>query len=253
MRLLVTRPEPDASDQARKLGQMGLDALVEPMLEIEFLDAGNLDETVAAAQALIATSRNGLRALARLPILGRALGTPVLAVGPATASLAKELGFEQVHEGAGRAQDLIAVANENCEPVSGPLVHLAGKELAFDLKGKLEARGFGVLQPVLYRASAKRALSAAAKREFKTGGLMGAILMSPKTAKIYARLIAAAGLEGAVAQVMHFCLSPAVAKQLSAIPGARYLVAKRPNQDDLLALIVKHAADCKSTAQTGSR
>lgn len=253
MRLMVTRPEPDASDQARKLGQMGLDALVEPMLEIEFLQAKGLDEAVAAAQALIATSRNGLRALARTPVIGRALGTPVLAVGPGTAKLAREMGFEKVHEGAGRAQDLVAVADETCDPAIGPLVHLAGEELAFDLKGELEAQGFSVLQPTLYRAGVKVALSAAAKGEIGSGALAGVILMSPRTANIYAHLIAASGLEGTMGSLMHFCLSQAVAEQISDIPDARYLVANRPREDDLLALIAKHAADCQTAAQTGSR
>jgi len=253
MRLLVTRPEPDASEQARKLGQMDLDALVEPVLEIEFLEVDGLDEKVAVAQALIATSRNGLRALARSPVMGQALGTPVLAVGPATAKLAHEMGFQHVHQGAGRAQDLIAVVDETCEPAGGPLVHLAGEELAFDLEGELEAQGFGVLQPMLYRASARTALSADAKGELESGGLAGVILMSPRTAKIYAQLMAASSLEGAIAQVMHFCLSQAVADRLSEIPDARYLVANRPREDDLLALIAKHAADCQTAAQTGSR
>ena len=253
MRLLVTRPEPDASEQSRKLGQLGLSALVEPLMEIEFLQVERLDELVSAAQALVATSRNGLRALARLPAIGQALGTPLLAVGPATASLASELGFERVHQGAGRAQDLIALAGETCEPARAPLVHLAGEDLAFDLKSELEERGFSVVQPVLYRTAAKSALSAAAKSELESGGLAGVILMSPRTAKTYARLIAEADLEGAIGPVMHFCLSAAVAEQISSLPEPRYLVATRPREDDLLAMIAKHAADCQGATQKGSR
>jgi uroporphyrinogen-III synthase len=163
------------------------------------------------------------------------------------------LGFERVHQGAGRAQDLIALAGETCEPASGPLVHLAGEELAFDLEGELEARGFSVVQSALYRAAAKSALSAAAKSELESGGLAGVILMSPGTAKTYARLIVEADLEGAIGPVMHFCLSAAVAEQISSLPEARYLVAKRPREDDLLAMIAKHAADCQGATQKGSR
>ena len=253
MRLLVTRPEPDASEQGQKLGQLGLSALIEPLMEIEFLDVEGLDEAVLAAQALIATSRNGLRALARLPVIGQALHTPVLAVGPATARLASEMGFDEVHEGGGRAQDLLALAGAACQPARGPLLHLAGEELAFDLRGGVEAQGFVVIQPVLYRATAKSELSVAAKNELESGTLAGVILMSPRTAKTYARLIAEADLEEAIGPVMHFCLSEAVAEQLSGDPEPRYLVAKRPREDDLLALIAKHAADCQSAAQKVSR
>ena len=253
MRLLVTRPEPDASEQAKKLGELGLSTLVEPLLEIEFLEVDGLAEQVNTAQALIATSRNGLRALARLLAIEDTRHTPMLAVGPATARLASELGFERVHEGAGRAQDLIAVAAKVCEPSRGPLVHLAGEELAFDLREGLEAGGFTVVQPVLYRAAAKSALSAEAKNELEASRLTGVILMSPRTAKVYAQLIAAAGLEGVIGRPTHFCLSQAVADKLSGLQDARYLVALHPREDDLLALIAKHAADYQGAAQNGSR
>jgi uroporphyrinogen-III synthase len=61
MRLLVTRPEPDALKLGAVLEEMGHEATVEPLLSVSFDDAEPVD--LDGAQALIATSRNALRAL----------------------------------------------------------------------------------------------------------------------------------------------------------------------------------------------
>jgi len=104
MRLLVTRPLPDAARQAERLETLGHEAIFAPMLEVKFLDAGL--PPVSAMQALIATSRNGLRALKASGNMQHALKLPLFAVGGATAKLARELGFREVHEGPGRAEEL---------------------------------------------------------------------------------------------------------------------------------------------------
>lgn len=244
MRVLVTRPEPDASEQARKLAGLGICALIEPLLKIEFLEPQNLSAAqLGAAQGLIATSRNALRALEQLPAFEAARAQPLLAVGMATAGLAGDMGFSQVHEGPGRAEDLVHVAREAFDPGSGRLIHLAGKDLAFDLKGALEAEGYEIDAAVLYRAHPREELSGSLMSAIELETLDGVILMSPRTAKTYLRLIAAAGLDEAAARYAHFCLSQAVADAAAGLAHARYLVANRPREDDLLALVAEQASD----------
>ena len=91
MRLLVTRPEPDANRQAEALAKRGHDPVLAPLLTIEFLNGVPLE--LAGAQALIVTSRNALRPLALHPDLDVALQLPLFAVGEATARAAAQLGF----------------------------------------------------------------------------------------------------------------------------------------------------------------
>ena len=62
MRLLVTRPEPDAGREAEALAARGHEAVLAPLLKIEFTRDVPLD--FAGVQALIVTSRNALRAMA---------------------------------------------------------------------------------------------------------------------------------------------------------------------------------------------
>ena len=117
MRFLVTRPEPDATRQARQLEAKGHEVLVEPLLEIVYRE--RLDLPFGEVQALIVTSRNGLRALRRAGFPASALDLPVLAVGESSAALARDMGFGQVHEGRGTAADLVAVAEAHCDPTTG--------------------------------------------------------------------------------------------------------------------------------------
>ncbi|XSG81686.1 MAG: uroporphyrinogen-III synthase [Methyloligella sp. ZOD6] len=231
MRLLVTRPEPDAEALAALLRKRGHEPILSPLLRIEYLRPP-LD--LYRAQALVATSRNGLRALERLSQRDAALRLPLLAVGSGTASLAREMGFEEILEGPGTGEGLAKLIAEKIDPAGGPLIHLAGETLAFDLKLALERFGFDVEAPVLYRSVPARALSAEASEALAHRTLDGVILMSPRTAQIFARLNRNNAL--ALASLYCFCLSPAVATNVEGF-GLKLRVAAKPSQEELLALI----------------
>jgi uroporphyrinogen-III synthase len=74
MRLLVTRPEPDASREAEALGLRGHEAVLAPLLTVEF--CGGVPLQLDGAQGLIVTSRNALRALAAHPAKPKSLALP---------------------------------------------------------------------------------------------------------------------------------------------------------------------------------
>ena len=132
MRLLVTRPEPDATRQAETLAARGHEPVVAPLLLIEPAKDMTLD--LDGAQALIVTSRNALRALASHPDLAASLRLPLFAVGEATAKAATELGFAKVTAGPGTGEELSRLIADTLDPKAGALVHLAGETVAFDLK-----------------------------------------------------------------------------------------------------------------------
>ena len=94
VRLLVTRPEPDASETAARLNALNIETVVDPLLIAE-----TLTTTLPPADgfaALAATSANALRALHNRGELPRLLKLPVYAVGDRTAAVAREFGFEEV-------------------------------------------------------------------------------------------------------------------------------------------------------------
>jgi uroporphyrinogen-III synthase len=240
MRVLVTRPEPDATALKTHLVTAGHEVFIEPLLAIEYQPID--PEDILDAQALIATSRNGLRALAASEAWEAMRELPVFTVGPGTAAEARALGMASVMAGPRSARELIPIISEVAEVNAGPLIHLAGETLAFDLGAELVALGFHVLQPVVYRSVAKNSLSDATVARLGGGGLDAVILLSPQTAAIYARLIRWHGLEAAAQEITHVCLSDAVANQLASLAVPKRLVAALPNLEEILGLVGSLAA-----------
>jgi uroporphyrinogen-III synthase len=239
MRLLVTRPEPDASLQAEKLAARGHEPVLAPLLAIEFVSGVTLG--LAGAQALIVTSRSALRALASHRELDEARKLPLFAVGEATASAAEKLGFAHVIKGPGTASGLPELIGRTLRPEDGPLVHLAGETLALELDLALRVEGFSLRQPVLYRAVTARDFPAEALGLLKAGKLDGAILMSPRTAKTFAQLLDRHGVVTQGKRVVCYCLSEAVAEVLAPL-GIWVRVAANPREEDVLALLDSEAA-----------
>jgi uroporphyrinogen-III synthase len=243
MRLLVTRPEPDALKLRAVLEELGHETTVEPLLHVVFEDCSAMD--LDGVQALIATSRNGVRALKSTALLARARSLPLFAVGKATAREARDLGFKMVVTGAGTAHELVTHIVSVIDPAAGLLMHLAGDRLAVDLKAELEPHGFRLLQPIVYRTVSADALCEDTIEQLLMGEIDGVILMSARTASVYVRLIGKHGLETATRRLTHFCLSPAIAARLEPLGSVRAEVAETPRLEELLALIDATAAQLK--------
>ena len=241
MRVLITRPEPDASELAAQLRAIGVDAALAPLLSIAFQEIE--PASLAGASALVATSRNALQALSRSQALEAALKLPVFAVGPATSALAKHLGFAAVIEGPGTASGLVAtILAHRTQIGGGPLVHLAGDRLAFDMSTAL-ARSDIVLNVVpAYRTEPVKELPKAVVDGLSAGDFDAVILMSPRTAEVWQRLIGEAGLASRLGQLTHVCLSPAVADKLQILSKLKIVVAQEPNGQEIVSLIARLAA-----------
>ena len=162
---------------------------------------------------------------------------PLLAVGPTTAALAKETGFEEVHEGAGDAVALADLARKLCAPGNGRLVHVSGAVIAGDLKSWLEKDGFEVERAVLYEAAAADRLPVAARAALQEGALDGVLLYSRRTAGIFRRLCEAEGLLPALQRLTVFCLAPGIAQELAGVKVAEIKAAAQPNEEALLQLL----------------
>ncbi len=231
MRALVTRPREEAEALAAALAARGFEALVEPMMQIRFRDAV-LD--LGGVQAVLCTSANGARALAR------ATGertVPLFAVGDATAARARAEGFAEVTSAGGDAADLARLANERLRPQDGRLLHVCGSEIAGELAGALRRRGFGVERAVLYEARPVPALSPAAVRVLAAGEIDFALFFSPRTAAIFARLAEAGGVAQRCATAIAVSISAAADAALDSIPWRERRVAPRPDQPALLDLL----------------
>ena len=97
-----------------------------------------------------------------------------------------------------------------------------------------------VLRTIAYEARELSPASAAALgAKLRAGGVDGVILMSPRTALIFAGVFAraAAGKESCAARC--YCLSEAVAAPLRDIAGLTCHVARAPVEAEVLALTAR--------------
>lgn len=242
MRVLVTRPRPDAEHVAAQLATRGIRAVVEPMLEIVVLPG----EPVAQedSQAILFTSANGVRALVKRNggALAPLSALPVFAVGDATANAARGAGFHQVESAAGDVAALAALVMTRLSPRAGSLLHVAGSEIAGDLSGRLTAGGFAVRRCAIYQARKTRTLSAATVDALQAGAIDAVTFFSPRTAAAFVTLARAAGVAPHLSRIDAVCLSEAVAAAARTASWRAVVVAPRPEQEALLGCLTKLGA-----------
>ncbi len=232
MRLLVTRPEPDAAETAARLMGLGHAVIVRPMLTVVF----NPPPVVAEASALVFTSRNGVRAVANWPQAPGWRALPAFAVGGETAAAARSAGFADVLVAEGDAAALVELVAKEFGRDAGPVLYPAPRDQAADLAGRLAARGFSVLRIEAYRTEPADGLGDELTRALRDGTLDGALLFSRRTAATFANLVKAAGLDEPAARLTLYALSPNAAEPLRSL-GSDVRVAARPDAESLLALL----------------
>lgn len=249
LRVLLTRPRPDAEPFAELLNAHGHEAVIAPLLTIAPVAEAHDRLHLAGVQAVLFTSANGVRAFAA--------ATPrrdlrVLAVGPASAAAARGEGFAQVESADGDVEALAALAVARLRPDDGALLHAAGTVTAGDLQGRLAAAGFDVRRVQLYEARTVEGLPETLGTALSRGDLDAAAFFSPRTAETFVRLVRDARMEGYCAAVTAVCLSDAVAAGVRGIQWAAVRVAVRPDGDALLwCLNESRSAGTPALTETG--
>ena len=228
-RVLITRPREDATDLATALQGLGVEYLSEPLLEISCLAPATCE--LDGVQAVLLTSLNGVRALAQATARR---DLRLIAVGDASAALARRFGFRQVASAAGDGKALAAKAIRELDPQAGPLIHVSGKAVAGNLVGELAAAGFDCRHLVLYEARPATVLTPACLSALRENRLDAVLFFSPRTAATFVRLAEAAMVAGCCARLLAVCLSSATAAAAGAVTWQRILVAAAPNQAALL-------------------
>lgn len=231
LRALVTRPAEDAADTAARLEAIGIEPVVAPVTVIERIARGPLD--LDGVQALLATSRNGVRALADATAVRDIL---LLAVGDSTAALARAAGFRSVASAGGASEDLVRLAGSMLDPACGRLIHAAGEAAGNTLCQALAARDFEAAPAVLYRA-VPVALPERARNLLASGGIAFAVFLSAGAAFAFAELLREEQAEQWCGRMTAICLSDQVAEAAAALPWRAIRRAARPDLPSLLAAI----------------
>ena len=234
VRALITRPQQEAEPLAEALRARGLEPIIEPLLVVNELVDTAAPLRLDGVQAILVTSSNGARALARAT---DRRDVPVFAVGDATAATARSTGFTRIESAGGNVGALAQLAYAALSPDAGELLYVTGTVTAGDLTGPLERAGFTVRRAVLYDAKAADRLSPPIVAGFKDGSIDIVLFFSPRTAEAFAKLARKARIASSFKRCSVYCISQAVAIKAAALDWKTVRVATYPTQDSLLTLI----------------
>lgn len=195
MRVWVTRTRPGADQTAGRLRGLGLDPVVDPVLEPRALDA---DLHIAGFDALAFSSPNGVRFFVDR---SRERALTAYAVGDATAEALRAAGFARVVSAGG---DASALAEALIADRPGRVLHLGPTRPAGDLPALAATGGVEVVARPIYETVERRPAAALAARPDAL------LIHSPRAAEIVARLTPS----DLLASLQAFAISEAAAAPL---------------------------------------
>jgi uroporphyrinogen-III synthase len=237
MKMLVTRPEPDAQGTVARLNAVGISAIAAPLMVRKTLTP-SLPQA-DGFNAMVLTSANALRALADRGVLEQYRHLPVFAVGDRTAREASQAGFLKVSSAAGALQDLI-----NAMAISGmrgPIFYPTGKHQSGDLAKALAPFGIMVVTAKVYDMVAVEALPDAILADLG-GEIRAALAYSRRSAEIFADLASNLPRERRNKLAL-LCLSETVAEPLLEARFSRISLADHPDEDAMISLALAFARD----------
>lgn len=225
-RVLVTRPEPGASETAARLRQDGYDAIVFPLTQTVPIA---VDLPPGGWNAVAVTSANAIRHAPK-PFLQELSALPCFAVGAATAEAAREAGFSTVIAGPG---DALALAALLAGSTTGPLLYLCGKIRLPRFERALGDAGVAVRPLETYDTLPRH--PDAADLEAVLGGkpVDVALVTSVGAARVLAGLVGASP-PPLLNRIRIVCLSERIAAAMGTPNPARLFWSREPNQASLL-------------------
>ena len=230
MRLLVTRPEADGARTAALLRARGHDVVLAPLLRIVSVDFELPDK---AWSAVVMTSANAARGVARHPRRDALTALDAFVVGRHTAEAARAAGFRTVHSAEGDKDDLADLLRACLGKHSAPLLYLAGQDRA----GDLAVGGVPIATVVAYRAVKAERFAPAVVAALGQGAFDGVLHFSARSAQAYLDCAAHERMLERALAPMHFCLSQQVAQPLSAAGAAAVRIAPHPDEAAMIELI----------------
>ncbi len=215
---------PAAAATAAQVQARGFEPVVAPLLVVE-----RRWVALPEADAVLVTSGHAVEGVAALR------GRPLLAVGDATAALARAAGFACVTSAGGDAAALAALA-EKMLPHGARVLLAVGASQGAALATELRRRGLRVQRRVVYAARGVRALPPVAAEALRKGSLEAALFLSAETARVFGAVLPAE-LRAGLRQVAALAIGEPAAAALRVLPWRRVRVSAEPTLEGVLALL----------------
>lgn len=239
VRMLVTRPEPEASDTAQRLAALDIAAVIAPLLRARVLATSLPDPRGFAAIAV--TSAAALRALAERDAIAPFRGLRLFAVGEKTARTARELGFSDVEIAGGTLGHLVEMLAH--ARLVGPVFYPAARDLSGDLARSLASHGVMVITTRIYAMDTLEALPPAVSADLANGTIDAALFYSRRTAETFVKLATPIVAPTERKRMGALCLSEAIAEPLIDAHFVRVGLADSPSEQAMMRLALSFSRD----------
>ncbi len=237
-RVLVTRPEPGATETSLRLLELGLRPLTLPLHETVPLPVAP-ETDIAGVAAVAAPSASAIRHAPPF-LIGRLSGLPCFAVGRATAKVAREAGFGHVLEAEGDAESL-ADSIVRQQP-DGALAYLCGRVRRPVFQQRMAQAGIAIVAIETYDTVEIPHATGALASVLEGKSADYALLYSANAATLLARLAAHDDVAGLFANTTFVCISPRVAQAVAGV-GHGTVVAMEPSERAMLDMLRACAGD----------
>ncbi|MEQ1771005.1 MAG: uroporphyrinogen-III synthase [Devosia sp.] len=236
--MLVTRPEPDASETAARLAALEIHPVVAPLLKFAPLQTSMPPADGFAALAV--TSANALRALHDRGELPHYRHLKVFTVGERTAAAARAFGFAEVVSAGGDLEALVELLAD--AGLAGPILYPTARHQSGNLAQALTPWGVMVITAAVYTMEPTSALPPEAGAGLHEGRIAAALFYSRRTAEAF---VALTGWMEKSARTGFgaLCLSEAVAEPLVDAHFVRIGLADHPSEEAMMSLALSFARD----------
>jgi uroporphyrinogen-III synthase len=240
LRVLVTRPEEASYRTAKRLETMGHRPIVLPLMRAEHHPDDVLEGLRHPHSAIAITSAEAARVLQSLGQKNYPyLNVPLFAVGEATALAARNAGFTAVEAAEGTASSMIALFGERLRQMTlhHPLLYVAGAPRTATFEAGLTELEIPFLTVQGYAMIAVPVDEAALSAALQAKPVDAVLLYSPATATRFFELPLTRRSWNVLQHTRILCLSENVAHAVPAPLQSVVIVADRPDEDSLFALL----------------
>jgi len=231
-RVLVTRPEPEASRTAERLAALGFEPLVLPLTRTAALPEQSLPD--GHVEAVAVTSFNALR-YASDNVLAALVGKPCFAVGDKTAGQARTAGFGSVVSANGDADALAQVVISRTAP-EARIVYLCGVVRRPEFENAVAKAGRTVVPAETYDTLRVQYSDAELKDVLGSRSVDAVLVYSAESGNVLTALIERPITADLLSKALFCCLSARVATALN-VESARIRIAERPEQEALFGVL----------------
>ncbi len=219
--VLITRPEPEASDFAEMMRKKGLNPIVFPV--IEYQEVATEYDDVANYSSLVFTSAEAVRVFAKNSNIR---DKTIYTVGDRTAEVAQIAGFTDVYSASGNSTTLMHLVEEKADKDS--IIHLCSADTP-------EAEW---ARKVIYQSNFVHEIIDSVNLAIKENQIDVVTLLSAKTAESFIQFIKNNNLESYLANMEAVCINLNVKKVAKTATWKSVSVSSTPTAISMLDLLI---------------